>query len=95
MRFCRHVPNSLRNKNVERDIPYLLKKMGFLAFKTLLSSLDIGKKPSLSTLNVMISQMVRNECVRFGGHVDIEISYKILWLEALKEALIFLNSPCI
>jgi hypothetical protein len=30
-------------------------------------------------------QMVRNECVRFGGHVDIELSYKILGLEVLKE----------
>jgi hypothetical protein len=28
----------------------------------------------------MILQTVRNECVRFGGHVDIEVSYKILWL---------------
>jgi hypothetical protein len=37
-----------------------------------------GKKPFLSTLNVMILQTVRNECVRFGGHVDIEVSYKIL-----------------
>jgi hypothetical protein len=27
--------------------------------------------------------MVRNECVRFGGHVDIEVSYKILWLGIL------------
>jgi hypothetical protein len=26
----------------------------------------------------MISQMVRNKCARFGGHVDIEVSYKIL-----------------
>jgi hypothetical protein len=34
-----------------------------------------GKKTFLSTLNVMILQMVRNECVRFG--VDIEVRYKI------------------
>jgi hypothetical protein len=33
-------------------------------------------------------QMVRFECVRFGG-----LSYKILQLEVLKEAPIFLNSP--
>jgi hypothetical protein len=26
---------------------------------------------------------VRNECVRFGGHVDIEVRYKILWLDVL------------
>jgi hypothetical protein len=41
----------------------------------------------------MISQIIRNECTRFGGHVDIEVSYKILWLEILNEALILLNSP--
>jgi hypothetical protein len=29
----------------------------------------------------MISQMVRNESVRFGRHIDIEVSYKILQLE--------------
>jgi hypothetical protein len=27
--------------------------------------------------------MVRNECVRFGGHVDIEVRYKIFWLDEL------------
>jgi hypothetical protein len=37
MRFWGHVSNSLRNKNMERYIPYLLLKMVFLAFKTLLS----------------------------------------------------------
>jgi hypothetical protein len=39
----------------------------------------------------MISQTIRNECTRFGGHVDIEVSYKILQLEILNEALILLN----
>jgi hypothetical protein len=39
-------------------------------------------------------QMVRNECVSFGGHVCIEVSYKILQLEVLKEAPILLKSPC-
>jgi hypothetical protein len=29
----------------------------------------------------MISQMVKNESVRFGRRIDIEVSYKILWLE--------------
>jgi hypothetical protein len=33
----RHVPNSLRNKNTERHIPYLFFKMVVLAFKSLLS----------------------------------------------------------
>jgi hypothetical protein len=42
----------------------------------------------------MISQMVRNECVRFVGHIDIEVSYKILQLEVLKEVLFLHNSPC-
>jgi hypothetical protein len=32
----------------------------------------------------MISQMVRNEGVRFGMHIDIEVGYKILWLEVPK-----------
>jgi hypothetical protein len=39
----------------------------------------------------MILQTVKNECVRFGGHVDIEVSYKILQLDVLKETLILHN----
>jgi hypothetical protein len=30
--------------------------------------------------------MVRNECLRFGVHVDIQASYKILWLEYQKRS---------
>jgi hypothetical protein len=37
MRFWGHVPNSLRNKNMEKHIPYLLCKMVILGIKTLLS----------------------------------------------------------
>jgi hypothetical protein len=38
--------------------------------------------------------MVRNDYARFGEHVDIEVSNKILCLEILNEAPILLNSPC-
>ena len=47
-----------------------------------------------SILNLMISQTVRNECIRFIGHIDIEVSYMILQLEVLKEVPILHNSPC-
>jgi hypothetical protein len=53
-----------------------------------------GKKTFLSTLNVMILQTVKNECVRFGGHVDIEISSKILQLDVLKKTQNLHNLPC-
>jgi hypothetical protein len=36
----------------------------------------------------MILQMVKIECVRFGRHVGIKVSYKILQLEVLKESQI-------
>jgi hypothetical protein len=39
-------------------------------------------------LNVLISQMVRDENVRFGWHIDIEVSCKILQLEIPKLILI-------
>jgi hypothetical protein len=32
----------------------------------------------------MILHTVKNECIRFGGHVHIEVSYKILGLDILK-----------
>jgi hypothetical protein len=35
--------------------------------------------------------MVRNESVRFGRHIDIEVSYKILQLKIPKSVLIFLH----
>ena len=54
-----------------------------------------GKNTFLSTLNIMNLQMVRNECVRFGGHVDIKVSYKILRLDLLKETLILHNISCL
>jgi hypothetical protein len=31
--------------------------------------------------------MVRNERLRFGGHIDIEVRYKILQLDVLKKTL--------
>jgi hypothetical protein len=54
------------------------------------------KKMSLffPTLNLMILQTVRNECVRFGGHVDIQVSYKILQLKVSKKVPILHNPPC-
>jgi hypothetical protein len=94
MRFCRHLPNPPRDKKKMSHDPCLLEKVVFWAFKTLLSPFGSGKKTFLSTLNVMISRTVRNECTRFGGHIDIEVSYKVLWLEILNETLILLNSPC-
>jgi hypothetical protein len=38
----------------------------------------VAEKTFSSTLNVMISEMVMSESVRFGRHIDIEVSYKIL-----------------
>jgi hypothetical protein len=54
----------------------------------------LGKKLFFSTLNLMILQTVWNECVRFGGHVNIQVSCKIVQLEVLKKALILHNLPC-
>jgi hypothetical protein len=79
MRFCGHVPNSPRNKNLKRLILNILEKVVFLDPKKLLSPLVGAKKTFSSTLNVRILQMVRNESVRFGRHIDIEVSYKVLY----------------
>jgi hypothetical protein len=38
--------------------------------------------------------MVRNEYVRFGGHVDVQVSYKVLGLTVPKKALILHNLTC-
>jgi hypothetical protein len=39
-----------------------------------------------STLNIIISQMVRNDFVRYNEHLDIQVIYKILLLEVPKKA---------
>jgi hypothetical protein len=44
MRFCGHVPNSLRNKNLKRLILNLLENVVFLDPKRLLSPFGRGKK---------------------------------------------------
>jgi hypothetical protein len=41
----------------------------------------------------MILQTVWNECVRFSGHINIQVSYKILWLEVQNKASILHNQP--
>jgi hypothetical protein len=38
--------------------------------------------------------MVRNERLRFGGHVDIEVGYKILQLDVLKKTQVLHNLSC-
>jgi hypothetical protein len=68
--------------------------MVFLALKLCCPLKAQWKKAFFSTLNIMISQMVRNECVRFGGHVDIEVNYKILQLDVLKKTPSLQNPPC-
>jgi hypothetical protein len=41
----------------------------------------------------MILQMVRNEYVRFSGHVEIQVSYKILQFKVPKDPILQ-NPPC-
>jgi hypothetical protein len=71
MNFCEHVPNSLRNKNPKKLIPNLLKEKFFWPPKHYSPPQPSGKKSFSSTLNVTISQMKRNECLRFCAHVEI------------------------
>jgi hypothetical protein len=42
----------------------------------------------------MILQKVWNECVRFGEHINIQVSYKIFRLEVQMKASILYNLPC-
>jgi hypothetical protein len=94
MRFCGHVFNSPRNKSPKRLISYLLEKVVFLDPKRLLSPWARVKKTFSSTLNVMILQIVRNGSVRFGRHIDIKVSYKILWLQVPKLVPILYYPAC-
>jgi hypothetical protein len=90
MRFCGHIPKSPRNKNPMRLIPYLLEKVGFLDPKRLLSPLDRCKKNFF--FNFEYYNLANGK--EFGRHIDIEVNYKILWLEIPKLVLILHYSAC-
>jgi hypothetical protein len=81
MRFCGHVPNSPRNKNLKRHILNLLEKVDFLDPKRLLSPFCRGKKKNFFNFECYDLANGKNGRVRFGRHIDIEVSYKILRLE--------------
>jgi hypothetical protein len=87
-------PNSPRNKNLKFLNPYLLYKMVFLDLQNSVVSLKHKEKNFFSTLNLIILQMIWNECVRFGAHLNIQVNYKILQLEVQKKASILYNLPC-
>jgi hypothetical protein len=53
-------------------------KNGFFGFQYTNVSLRHMENPFSSTLNVKILHIVGNEWIRYGAHVDIQISYKIL-----------------
>jgi hypothetical protein len=73
---------------------YYLRKWFFWTQKTVVP-LGKGKKTLFSsTLKVRFLQMVKNETVRFGRHIDIKVSYKILWLEVSKLVPILHNPTC-
>jgi hypothetical protein len=56
-------------------------KNGFFGPQNIIVQLEHGKKNFFLTLNVKILQMVWNECVRFDRHIEVQVSYKIIWLE--------------
>jgi hypothetical protein len=77
---------------VPQSIPIL--KNGFFGPQNSVVSLEHKKKLFFPTLNLMVLQTVWNECVRFGGHINIQVNYKILQLEVQKKTSILHNLPC-
>jgi hypothetical protein len=73
---------------------YINSYNGFIGLQNSTVRFGITKTKPFLALNVMISQMVRSECVRFGEHVGIEVFYKIFQLEVLQESPNSNTSPC-
>jgi hypothetical protein len=94
MRFCKHVPNSPKDKNKMLHNPCQLKNVVILASKTLLFSIGTGGKTFSSTLNFMILQMVRNECVKFGGHVYKQVNYRSFKVPNNAQSTLLLIGGC-
>jgi hypothetical protein len=74
--------------------PYLRPKVVFLAPETLLYLSGTVEKNFFFHFGPNDLVTVRNECLRFGGHVGKQVSYKILQLEVLKHSPFILTSPC-
>ena len=85
IRFWRHVP--YLETRIWRCLIFhtYFNKWFFWPSKLCCPLKEQRKKTFLASLNVMILQTLRNECVRFGVYVNIEVSYKILWLEVQKK----------
>jgi hypothetical protein len=95
MRFCRHLPNSPRYKNKVLHNPCLLEKVSFLAFKTLLPPFGIRNKNFFVNFKYYdLANGNKRVCKIWWICKHRTVSYKILWLKVLNEALILLNSPC-
>jgi hypothetical protein len=77
---------------IPQSIPTI--KNGFFGPQNSVVPLEHKEKTFFSTLNLMILQTIWNECVRFGGREDIQISYKILQLEVPKKVPILHNPSC-
>jgi hypothetical protein len=92
IRFCWHVPNSSKNKNLKSiSIP----KNGFFGPQNFAIPLEHMEFLNFfPILNLMILQTVWNECVRFDGHINIQVSYKIIRLEVPKKASILHSPTC-
>jgi hypothetical protein len=92
MIFLVHVPNSPRNKNMKSGNPYLFQNMVFLASETLLYPLGTCRKNFF--FHSEISQSVKNQSLKFGGHVNMKVRSKILRLDVPKKVRTFYNPPC-
>jgi hypothetical protein len=72
--ICGYVPHSPRNKNLKSHT--YSKTRFFWTPKHYCPPFTGAKKTFSSTLNVMISQMVRNETVRFGRYKAVFVKLR-------------------
>jgi hypothetical protein len=94
MRFSWHVPNSPRNKNLKPLNPYLLYKMLFFGPQNSAILLEHREKTFFFQIWTLWSCKRYGMNVRFGGHINIQVSYKIFQLEVQKKTSILHNMPC-
>ena len=69
-------------------------KNDFFGFQNSVIAVGCRKKFFLVNFERLILKTVGNESVRFSGYADIEVNYKILQLDVLKEALFLHNLSC-
>ena len=72
----------------------MYSKFGNFGLQNIAILFKCNGKKLFFNLKISILQMSKKKNLKFGGHVDIQVRYKILQLEVPKRVLVLKNLTC-